>query len=101
MRARRVGDRVEHGDLAFVIGSLGIEHADGGFDHVAQAGALAFREVADGVLHVFGRIAVPLEYRLVDPQRIGPDALLADIGIRQKRIAEDHRKFVVGYDLVV
>ena len=98
--AGHVVDRVEHGDLAVIEFALPFEHLDGTFDDVAQAGALALREVADGVVNVVGRIAVAGENRLVDAQRVGPDVPVADIGVGEERIVENLRQLVVGDDLV-
>ena len=63
-----VVDRVEHGDLLVIDFPFPFEHLDGPLDHVAQTSALALREVADGVVHVVGRVAVAGEDRLVDAQ---------------------------------
>ena len=95
-----VVDRVEHGDLLVIDLTLPFEHLDGPLDHVAQTGALALREVADGVVHVVGRVAVAGEDRLVDAQRVGLHALAADVGVGEERIVENLRQRVVGDDLV-
>ena len=98
--AGHVVDRVEHGDFAVVKLALAFEHLDGALDDVAQAGALALREVADGVVNVVGRITVTGEDRLVDAQRIGFDIPVADIGVGEERIVENLRQLVVGDDFV-
>ena len=95
-----VVDRVEDGDFAVVIFALGFEHFDRQLDHVAQTGALAFREVADGVVDVLGGIAVTGEDRFVDIQRVDVHLFAADIGVGEESVVKNLRQFPVGNDLV-
>ena len=97
---RHVVDGVEDGDLVLVALALLLEYADGLLDHVAQAGALALREVADGVLHVLGRVAVAGENRLVNLERVEAEPLRGDVGVGQEGVVENQRQLIVGDDFV-
>ena len=92
--------RVEHGHLPVVNEPLLFEQVGGPIDHIAQAGALAPREAGDGVLHVLDRIAVAVEDRLIDVERVPRKALGREVGIDQKGVAEDHRQLFIGDDPV-
>ena len=95
---RDVVDRIEDRHLAVVDLAFGLEQVDRPFDDIAQAGALALREVADRIVDILGRIAVAGKDRLVDPQRIGADVLVGNIGVGQEGIAENQRQLTVRND---
>ncbi len=63
-----------------------------------DAGALAFREVADGRLHIVRRVAVGGENRLVDIQRVDIQAVLPHIGVGKVYVVEDLCQLLVGND---
>ena len=98
---RHIVDGIEDGDLAAIVFALGVEHGDGALDDVAQTGALALGEVADGVLHILRGVTVAGEDGLVDVERIGRGIAAAEVGVGQKGIVEDEGQFVVGDDRMV
>ncbi len=91
-----VVDRIEDHDLIRLGRGLGRETVAHHGDQVAQTRTLALGVALQRVAYIVDRIAVTSEDRFVQLQRIGIDAHLAQIGIRQKCVVEDVHKAAVG-----
>ena len=93
-------DGIQDSHFAFEDFCLVIKLLNHILGNITQAGILTAREVVDGVAHIFGRVAILLEYRLVDVERVDVDILRADVGIHQHSIVKYRPKLIFGYHFV-